>query len=580
MALALLDGVFLAMTFVGVGLSAVGLYSYQSWDEPGLRAFVAFCQVLGVAAVLAGVVGLVETNVLAGAPGGRTSPWLTTASIGLFVSASFWTLFALQYTGRVARLNRVVGTALFAPPAIGVPALLALLVSDMQLASLQLLNLVYNLSYVSIFGILFIGAYVLLRTTYVYGHLSVTQGVSLSLAVFFPWVSYQVGELFRQAPPSQGATIALLGVTGTLIGVSVALVRYDTFDATPAVGSIGQRAVSREIDDLVVVTDHRERVIELNEQVATTLGVDQRKPLGDPLVDLLGVDIETLEATDTVELHTADGHREFDAQVSALTDQHDRWLGHLVSLRDVTERRIRQQRLSVLNRVLRHNLRNKLSVVKGRARVANDTDRPPDEHLERIVSATDDLIGLSERAKAVADYMDDSGNNAADVDIPAVVERVLSDARQRYPEVEFSADVPDKFVVRLSEGLFEQVLANAVENAAQHNDADDPTVVVRLLHRDDAEHPICLDVVDNGPGLPEHELSVIQSGEETALEHGSGLGLWVLSWGTRQLGGTLSFDSTPGDGTTVHIELPHDPVSATAADEVVTDESSAAVNDD
>ena len=59
---------------------------------------------------------------------------------------------------------------------------------------------------------------------------------------------------------------------------------------------------------------------------------------------------------ETVSLATAAGKRRYDPQVSPITDSRGTELGSVLSLRDVTRRELRQQRLAVLNRVLRHNL--------------------------------------------------------------------------------------------------------------------------------------------------------------------------------------------------------------------------------
>ena len=70
-------------------------------------------------------------------------------------------------------------------------------------------------------------------------------------------------------------------------------------------------------------------------------------------------------------------------------------------------------------------------------------------------------------------------------------------------------------------------------------------------------------IVDDGPGIPGGELESLAAGTETALQHGSGLGLWQLKWAVRTIGGDLSFDTT--DGTAVTIVVP-----ATPGDEVAT----------
>ena len=62
---------------------------------------------------------------------------------------------------------------------------------------------------------------------------------------------------------------------------------------------------------------------------------------------------------------------------------------------------------------------------------------------------------------------------------------------------------------------------------------------------------------DDGPGLPEMEADVLATGEETPLNHGQGLGLWMVRMIVTQAGGDVSVDSA-ADGTTVCLRLPTD----------------------
>ena len=64
-----------------------------------------------------------------------------------------------------------------------------------------------------------------------------------------------------------------------------------------------------------------------------------------------------------------------------------------------------------------------------------------------------------------------------------------------------------------------------------------------------------IEVGDSGDGIPSHELGVIEEGKETDLEHGSGIGLWLVEWGATALGGDVSYETGP-EGTTATVELP------------------------
>jgi signal transduction histidine kinase len=49
---------------------------------------------------------------------------------------------------------------------------------------------------------------------------------------------------------------------------------------------------------------------------------------------------------------------------------------------------------------------------------------------------------------------------------------------------------------------------------------------------------------------------VLASGTETAIQHGSGLGLWVVKWGVELVGGSVQFESRRPTGTRVILTIP------------------------
>jgi signal transduction histidine kinase len=69
-------------------------------------------------------------------------------------------------------------------------------------------------------------------------------------------------------------------------------------------------------------------------------------------------------------------------------------------------------------------------------------------------------------------------------------------------------------------------IENLVENAVEHNDATRPRVSVEVTNGD---RPTLV-VSDNGPGIPEQEIAALEGERETSLEHGSGIGLWLVKW--------------------------------------------------
>jgi sensor histidine kinase regulating citrate/malate metabolism len=65
-----------------------------------------------------------------------------------------------------------------------------------------------------------------------------------------------------------------------------------------------------------------------------------------------------------------------------------------------------------------------------------------------------------------------------------------------------------------------------------------------------------LRVADEGPGFGEIDRAALARGEETQLEHSSGLGLWLVRWTVTSSGGTLSIEEREPRGTVVTVGLP------------------------
>ena len=70
------------------------------------------------------------------------------------------------------------------------------------------------------------------------------------------------------------------------------------------------------------------------------------------------------------------------------------------------------------------------------------------------------------------------------------------------------------------------------------------------------ETAIELSVADDGPGIPESELAVLESGSEDQQAHATSLGLWSASWALQTMGGDLSFGTSDLGGAVVRVELP------------------------
>ncbi|ELZ84820.1 signal-transducing histidine kinase-like protein [Haloferax elongans ATCC BAA-1513] len=241
------------------------------------------------------------------------------------------------------------------------------------------------------------------------------------------------------------------------------------------------------------------------------------------------------------------------AQTIAPIEQDDECIGYVAIQSDITEPELTRQRLGVLNRMLRHNLRNRMNVIEGYAEmVQTKTDDPEiDDQAATILDAASNLTSLAEKARTVTELLESDGHP---MEVGRLVETVVSASRSEYPDstVRVAVD-PD-----LSEHVDNRVgvaVEELVTNALQHGGE---TVHIDTYRSPTDESRFVIRIEDDGPGIPESEWEVIQRGEETPLEHGTGLGLWLVHWVVTKAGGSVRLDTTSLGGSAVTLELPRD----------------------
>ena len=214
--------------------------------------------------------------------------------------------------------------------------------------------------------------------------------------------------------------------------------------------------------------------------------------------------------------------------------------------RDITERERREQRLEVFNRILRHNLRNRLDVIRSHAEeLAASTEAT---NASQILTEVSELASLGRQARKI-DHLMSRDEILAATDVIEMLHDAIDMTDPTDNSVEIQTDLPETHDLWTDKEVLSLALTSAVENAIEHASS-----LVEIT-AEATQRECVITIADDGSGIEADSLAPIEAGTETMLQHGTGLGLWQLRWSVNKLNGELSF--RVNNGTTVEITLPN-----------------------
>jgi signal transduction histidine kinase len=226
------------------------------------------------------------------------------------------------------------------------------------------------------------------------------------------------------------------------------------------------------------------------------------------------------------------------------------WL-YVDAQRETEDARRASEAMAFVNRLLRHDIRNGVQVIR--------------THADLVAEADDERISESgrsirEQADAVQQLIGDVGSISAvlreeadreTIDLAVRLEEAIETARESYPDATFETRLPDTCAVEGTDALV-PVFTNLLNNAVQHNDADQPHV--RLVADTDDE-TVAVVVEDNGSGIADDDRERVFEAGVTSNDEG-GFGLYIVRTLLDRSGGSIRVADSDLGGAAFVVELP------------------------
>lgn len=241
--------------------------------------------------------------------------------------------------------------------------------------------------------------------------------------------------------------------------------------------------------------------------------------------------------------------------IYCLTASRERQLRETVT--DLTKSR---KQLSILHRVLRHNLRNCCTIVQTSSDLLA-TGTEDEVALTHLQHATEKLVEISEKSRHLKSLFE--GQESVEiVDLPSRIDSVVGDLEPSLSDATIQTCTPDEAAAAVDSHL-DIALTELVTNAVEHHDAEEPKIWIAV--DDDPTDGVRLDVADDGPGIPEMERDVLGAGIEKPMFHSQGLGLWIVRAFVEQSGGDVRVIDNEPRGSIVRMHFPSEPTRQEAA---------------
>ena len=250
-----------------------------------------------------------------------------------------------------------------------------------------------------------------------------------------------------------------------------------------------------------------------------------------------------------------------------LTDDYGNPAGLAAIIQDITERSQIEHMKSELIATLNHELRTPLTALRGALAmlggIEGDQIGASAKNLIRIASSNNDrLIALMDSIMDVARL--DSGGmvyHMQPIKLAALLEQTIERAQDAAStrDVSITLSVPEQdCIVRADHELLLKATLHLLSNAIKYSPWGGQVQVTLTRHDGMAR----CSITDQGEGIPEEfrprifERFARAGASEGRHEDGSGLGLYITRHIVNTCGGRLSFDSTPGAGSTFHMDIP------------------------
>jgi PAS domain S-box-containing protein len=340
-------------------------------------------------------------------------------------------------------------------------------------------------------------------------------------------------------------SFAIMGIL-----VAIGIIRYRLFSIAP----VAHTSLFQGMADAVFVTDRQGTVVDINPAALRILAISEEEAIGKNLVDLIPGFIRQDENTDTRrEIRVSHDHT---IQYFDLTDlptySHNREIGHVTMLHDITERRAAlnaleaaNTKLNLLSDITRHDIMNQLTVLLGYIELSKEKISDPDI-LSFIGKEKHSAVTIKHQIEFTSEYQDIGKQAPKWLNINDSFH--VAAMGHNLGTIILTGD--KKNIDIYADPLFEKVFYNLIDNSIRYGGDGLKNI---WISSQETMSGLMIIYNDDGAGIPDSDKKKLFT---RGFGRTGGMGLFLIREILSITGITISEDGIPGKGARFEMIVP------------------------
>jgi len=367
-------------------------------------------------------------------------------------------------------------------------------------------------------------------------HVSRKQASIITVGLIIGYVSISIESAVYTL--NQAVDLDVLGVSMGVIIISYGLININTTNNFP----LSREDVMDNINELIISVTTSNTISDITNGKNIYLEVNKSN-IGDDIntvfnnYDINISDIINNEKVDIIE--TKNHNQKTYYKIKAYNVKRNinvfmsesKNIGSIIIVENITESKNKDEKIKLLKniygRILRHNIRNELNIVMGHTNIIQDKGCTNiQNNVQSINNSTSSLLDISKKSQKIEQII----NNIDSQDkfnSESLIKKSSIKFTNKHTDVNINVNIHDSFNF-IAHEQFELVLDEIIENGIEHNESKNKKIKIDSINNNKGKQII---IQDNGESIDNTEVkTVFNLSDETKLEHGSSLGLWLIKF--------------------------------------------------